>query len=365
MGRADPGSPVSRLPLRIRSQGKARPVEEASALAGGKSGRRSSPGKLDESLRLGAGRIRRDASQGPAAGGGKAVPARLDRRRGSLGDRSDRSFSGDDQPPGRPGLVVAAARASTPTADGPTARWAAYADRCVCASEARSQRARPAPEAAKRPLIRRLSFDLPGLPPTPEEVDAFLNDTSPEPTSGSSTAISPRPSMASGGRGGGSTWLGTARATDSSMTSSARRPGAIATGWSTRSIATVRMTNSPAFSSPATFSGPTTRAVEATGFLVAGAYDTAGQNQQSLAMKAVVRGDELEDMIGTVSQTFLGLTVNCAAATTTSSTRSGRSNITVCLGIERSSPRRTRPFRDRPLQGESSDAWPVCARPTP
>ena len=53
-------------------------------------------------------------------------------------------------------------------------------------------------------------------------------------------------------------------------------------------------------------------AVEATGFLVAGAYDTAGQNQQSLIMKAVVRSDELEDMIGTVSQTFLGLTINCA-----------------------------------------------------
>ena len=38
----------------------------------------------------------------------------------------------------------------------------------------------PAPEAEKRPLIRRLSFDLTGLPPTPEQVDAFLNDTSPD-----------------------------------------------------------------------------------------------------------------------------------------------------------------------------------------
>ena len=54
-------------------------------------------------------------------------------------------------------------------------------------------------------------------------------------------------------------------------------------------------------------------AVEATGFLVAGAYDTAGQGQQSQTMKAVVRSDELEDVIGTVCQTFLGLTVNCAA----------------------------------------------------
>jgi hypothetical protein len=39
---------------------------------------------------------------------------------------------------------------------------------------------RPAPEADKRTLLRRLSFDLIGLPPTPEELDAFLADQSPD-----------------------------------------------------------------------------------------------------------------------------------------------------------------------------------------
>ena len=53
-------------------------------------------------------------------------------------------------------------------------------------------------------------------------------------------------------------------------------------------------------------------AVEATGFLVAGAYDSVGQNQLSEVMKAVVRADEVEDLVGTVGQSFLGLTVNCA-----------------------------------------------------
>src|SRR5262245_13634012 len=38
----------------------------------------------------------------------------------------------------------------------------------------------PSPEADKITLLRRLSLDLIGLPPTPEEVDAFLKDASPQ-----------------------------------------------------------------------------------------------------------------------------------------------------------------------------------------
>ncbi|HEV3145147.1 MAG TPA: PSD1 and planctomycete cytochrome C domain-containing protein [Gemmataceae bacterium] len=39
---------------------------------------------------------------------------------------------------------------------------------------------RSSPEADRVTLIRRLSFDLIGLPPSPEDVDSFLNDKSPE-----------------------------------------------------------------------------------------------------------------------------------------------------------------------------------------
>jgi hypothetical protein len=46
--------------------------------------------------------------------------------------------------------------------------------------EIEKRKLQPAPAADKATLLRRLSYLLTGLPPTPEELDAFLNDQSPD-----------------------------------------------------------------------------------------------------------------------------------------------------------------------------------------
>src|SRR5206468_1080824 len=43
-----------------------------------------------------------------------------------------------------------------------------------------AEKLKPSPEADKITLLRRLSLDLIGLPPTPKEVDSFLADKSPD-----------------------------------------------------------------------------------------------------------------------------------------------------------------------------------------
>lgn len=47
-------------------------------------------------------------------------------------------------------------------------------------AELRERNLRPAPEAPPETLIRRVTLDLTGLPPTPEEIDTFLADPSPD-----------------------------------------------------------------------------------------------------------------------------------------------------------------------------------------
>ncbi|MEQ2009703.1 MAG: PSD1 and planctomycete cytochrome C domain-containing protein [Limisphaerales bacterium] len=75
-----------------------------------------------------------------------------------------------------------------------------------------AEKLRPSPPADKPTLLRRLSLDLVGLPPTPEELDAFLADKSPDAWSKQVERLLASPHY---GERWGRLWLDAARYADS------------------------------------------------------------------------------------------------------------------------------------------------------
>jgi hypothetical protein len=68
---------------------------------------------------------------------------------------------------------------AVPSIDDPAARaWVRTSVDAFVVERLHRSGLRPAPEADRGTLIRRLSFDLIGLPPTPAEIAAFVSDTS-------------------------------------------------------------------------------------------------------------------------------------------------------------------------------------------
>jgi hypothetical protein len=57
--------------------------------------------------------------------------------------------------------------------------WCRNAIDCFILARLEKQGLKPSPEADRITLVRRVTLDLVGLPPTPEEADAFLNDKAP------------------------------------------------------------------------------------------------------------------------------------------------------------------------------------------
>ncbi len=171
----------------------------------------------------------------------------------------------------------------------------------------------PSPEADKRTLIRRITFDLLGLPPTPEQVETFVNDAAPDAYDKLVERLLASPDY---GVRWARHWLDLVRFGESNgFERDQHRPNA----WRYRDWVVdalnadmpyrqfVRMQLAGDLIEPKTADG-----IIATGAIVGGAYDEVGNGQQSLAMRAVVRQDEMEDIVSMVSQTFLGMTANCA-----------------------------------------------------
>lgn len=164
--------------------------------------------------------------------------------------------------------------------------------------------------ASRRVFIRRATIDLIGLLPTPEEVIAFESDAGPLAYERLIDRLLASPRY---GERWARHWLDLARFGESHgfEHDEPRYHSWSYRDWVIRALNEDMPYNDFAQRQLAGDVMPKPD-IAATGFLVAGAYDSVGQTQQSAAMRAVVRQDELEDMVGTVAQTFLGLTVNCA-----------------------------------------------------
>ena len=171
----------------------------------------------------------------------------------------------------------------------------------------------PAGPADKATLLRRVTFDLTGLPPTPAELDAFLTDRSPD----AFTRVVDR-LLASPHYGERWTrhWLDLARFSESDgFEYDKMREHA----WHYRDYLIRSFNEDKPYArfvreqiagdalEPVTRDG-----IIGTGFLVAGPYDEAGNTSVSASLKARIREEEMEDVIAAVGQTFLGMTVNCA-----------------------------------------------------
>lgn len=169
----------------------------------------------------------------------------------------------------------------------------------------------PSAKADKRTLIRRLSFDLLGLPPTPAQVENFLNDTSKEAYAKIVDRMLASPHY---GERWARHWLDVVGFGEShGFEYDQPRDHA----WHYRNWVIDALNRDLPYDEFARrqLAGDVLRPEDpdsfaATGFLVANAHNTTLPSSQKMRM--TMAQDELEQLVGVVGQTFLGLTVNCA-----------------------------------------------------
>ncbi|HXE54678.1 MAG TPA: DUF1549 domain-containing protein, partial [Tepidisphaeraceae bacterium] len=160
--------------------------------------------------------------------------------------------------------------------------------------------------ADRRVLIRRVTFDLTGLPPSPEEVERFINDPDPHAYERLVDRLLASPRY---GERWARHWLDVVRFADSNgFEMNQPRPRA----WPYRDYVIASFNSDKPYSKfvREQLAGDAMGADVATGYLVAGPYDEV--KSPDPALTAQQRADELHDMVATTGATFIGLTVGCA-----------------------------------------------------
>lgn len=174
-----------------------------------------------------------------------------------------------------------------------------------------AQGLQPTTDADKVTLLRRVTFDLTGLPPTPEELDSFINDTSPD---AFERTVDRLLASSSFGERWGRHWLDVARYGESTGSS---RNVPYPHAWRYRDYVINAINSDKPYDQfvreqiagdllPSSSSEQRDEQIVATGFLALGVKDV---NQR---FKVRFTMDNIDEQIDTVTRSVLGLTASCA-----------------------------------------------------
>lgn len=174
--------------------------------------------------------------------------------------------------------------------------------------EARSlAHAKPADPIA---LIRRATYDLIGLPPSPEEVDAFVREYNAKPQAAYEALVDRLLAAPQYGEKWGRHWLDLVRYAE---TNGYERDGAKPFVWRYRDYVIRSFNADKPFDrfikeqiAGDELPGDDPDAIIATGYYRLGLWDDEPADPK------LARYDELDDWVATTSQVFLGMTMNCA-----------------------------------------------------
>ncbi|QDS95356.1 Planctomycete cytochrome C [Roseimaritima multifibrata] len=165
----------------------------------------------------------------------------------------------------------------------------------------------PNPSADKRTLIRRAYYDLIGLPPTVEQIEAFLADTSADAYPKLIDELLESPHY---GERWGRHWLDLVRYGE---TNSFERDSVKPNAWKYRDYVIESFNEDKPYDqfireqlAGDELDEVTRESLIATGYYRLGIWD------DEPADRLLARYDELDDLITTTGQVFLGLTINCA-----------------------------------------------------
>ncbi|MFM8726809.1 MAG: DUF1549 domain-containing protein, partial [Planctomycetaceae bacterium] len=170
----------------------------------------------------------------------------------------------------------------------------------------------PAPEVDKRTFLRRVTFDLTGLPPIPEQVDAFLADASPQ---AYETVVDRLLESPQYGERWGRHWLDLVRYAESTANDA---NAVMAHAWRYRNYVIDAFNNDLPYDQflieqlagdllpPTDSVAVNTRRIIATGYLMIGPKALAETDKEQSRL------DIVDDQIDVTGRAMLGLTLACA-----------------------------------------------------